>query len=62
VTAGGMIQALGMREVRANIRAVVARVEAGEALVVLRDGQPTAVMLAFDEAQRWPEIERAGRG
>ena len=58
MTAGGMIQALGMREVRANIRAVVARVEAGEALVVLRDGQPTAVMLAFDEAQRWQQIER----
>jgi antitoxin (DNA-binding transcriptional repressor) of toxin-antitoxin stability system len=53
-----MIQALGMREVRASIRAVVARVEAGEALVVLRDGQPTAVMLAFDEAQRWQQIER----
>ncbi len=59
MTAGGMIQALGMREVRGNMRAVVARVEAGEALVVLRDGQPTAVMLAFAEAQRWHQIERA---
>ncbi len=59
MTAGGMIQALGMREVRANIRAVVARVEEGQTLVVLRDGQPTAVMLAFDEAQRWQQIERA---
>jgi prevent-host-death family protein len=59
MTAGGMIQALGMREVRGNIRAVVARVEEGEALVVLRDGQPTAVMLAFAEAQRWQQIERA---
>jgi len=59
MTAGGMLQALGMREVRGNIRAVVARVEGGEALVVLRDGQPTAVMFAFDEAQRWQQIERA---
>ncbi len=59
MTAGGMIQALGMREVRANIRAVVALVEEGQTLVVLRDGQPTAVMLAFDEAQRWQQIERA---
>ncbi len=59
MTAGGMIQALGMREVRVNMRAVVARVEEGEALVVLRDGQPTAVMLAFAEAQRWQQIERA---
>ncbi len=59
MTAGGMIQALGMREVRGNMRAVVARVEEGEALVVLRDGQPSAVMLAFAEAQRWQQIERA---
>lgn len=59
MTAGGMMQALGMREVRANIRAVVARVEEGEALVVLRDGQPAGVMLAFAEAQRWQQIERA---
>jgi prevent-host-death family protein len=59
MTAGGMIQALGMREVRGNIRAVVARVEEGETLVVLRDGQPMAVMLAFGEAQRWQQIERA---
>jgi prevent-host-death family protein len=54
-----MIQALGMREVRGNIRAVIARVEEGETLVVLRDGQPMAVMLAFAEAQRWQQIERA---
>lgn len=59
MTVGGIIQALGMREVRGNIRAVVARVEEGQALIVLRDGQPTAVMLAFDEAQRWQQIERA---
>ena len=59
MTAGGMIQALGMREVRGNMRAVVARVEEGEALVVLRDGQPSAVMLSFAEAQRWQQIERA---
>ena len=59
MTAGGMIQALGMREVRENLRAVVARVEEGETLIVLRDGQPMAVMLAFAEAQRWQQIELA---
>jgi prevent-host-death family protein len=59
VTAGGMMQALGMREVRESMRAVVARVEAGEALVVLRDGQPAAVMLGFAEGQRWQQIERS---
>ena len=59
MTAGGMIQALGMREVRERMRAVVARVEAGEALVVLRDGQPAAVMLGFAEGQRWQQVERS---
>lgn len=59
MTVGGTIQALGMREVREQMRAVVARVEEGQALVVLRDGQPTAVMLSFAEAQRWGQIERA---
>jgi antitoxin (DNA-binding transcriptional repressor) of toxin-antitoxin stability system len=59
MTAGGMIQALGMREVRGNLRAVVARVEEGETLIVLRDGQPMAVMLAFGEAQRWQQIEQS---
>ena len=59
MTAGGMVQALGMREIREHMRAVVARVEAGEALVVLRDGQPAAVMLAYAEGQRWQQIERS---
>jgi antitoxin (DNA-binding transcriptional repressor) of toxin-antitoxin stability system len=54
-----MVQALGMREVRENMRAVVARVEAGAALVVLRDGQPAAVMLAYAEGQRWQQVERS---
>jgi antitoxin (DNA-binding transcriptional repressor) of toxin-antitoxin stability system len=59
LTVGGTFQALGMREVRANLRAAVERVEAGQALVVLRDGQPSAVMLSHAEAQRWGQIERA---
>jgi antitoxin (DNA-binding transcriptional repressor) of toxin-antitoxin stability system len=60
VTVGGTFQALGMREVRGNLRAAVERVEKmGQALVVLRDGQPSAVMLSFAEASRWGQIERA---
>lgn len=59
MTAGGMVQALGMRDVRANLRAAVARVEAGEALVVLRDGHPMAVLIAYSEAQHWQQVERA---
>ena len=42
MTAGGMMRALGMREVRENMRAVVARVEEGEALPtrLAWDGRP----------------------
>jgi prevent-host-death family protein len=58
MTIAGELQAAGMREIRENIRAVVARVEAGVPLAVLREGQPSAVMLRFDESQRWERIER----
>jgi prevent-host-death family protein len=58
MTISGDLQAAGMREIRENIRAVVARVEAGAPLAVLREGQLAAVMLRFDESQRWERIER----
>jgi prevent-host-death family protein len=58
MTLGGELQASGMREVRERIRAVVARVEQGDPLVILQHGQPVAVMLRFDEARRWERIER----
>ncbi|MEX2135338.1 MAG: type II toxin-antitoxin system prevent-host-death family antitoxin [Chloroflexota bacterium] len=48
-----------MREIRENIRAVVARVEEGAPLAVVREGQPSAIMLRFDEGQRWERIERS---
>ena len=35
------------------------KVEEGETLIVQRDGQPMAVMLAFGEAQRWQQIEQS---
>ncbi|MEX0630046.1 MAG: type II toxin-antitoxin system prevent-host-death family antitoxin [Chloroflexota bacterium] len=59
MTIGRDLQALGMREIRENIRAVVARVEEGAPLAVLREGQPSAIMLRFDESQRWERIERS---
>jgi prevent-host-death family protein len=59
MTIGGELAALGMREIRENIRAVLARVEAGAPLAVLREGQTSAVMLRFDESQRWERIERS---
>jgi len=49
MTIGGELQALGMREVRERIRAVVARVADGNPLVIMQHGDPAAVLLRFDE-------------
>jgi prevent-host-death family protein len=57
VTIGGVLEAMGMRELRANLRAVVERVEAGTPVVCLKDGQPLAVMISHEEAERWRKIE-----
>jgi prevent-host-death family protein len=48
---------MGMRELRTNLRAMVERVEAGTPLVILKDGQPHAVMIQHEEAERWRKIE-----
>ncbi|MBI3748072.1 MAG: type II toxin-antitoxin system prevent-host-death family antitoxin [Chloroflexi bacterium] len=58
MTMGGELQALGMREVRERIRAVVARVAEGSPLVIMQHGDPAAVLIRFDEAERWTRIER----
>jgi prevent-host-death family protein len=58
MTLGGELQALGMREVRERIRAVVARVADDNPLVIMQHGVPAAVLLRFDEAERWSRIER----
>lgn len=57
MTVTGALQALGMRELRTTLRAVVEKVEEGTPIVVLKDGQPLAVMLKHDEAERWRRIE-----
>jgi prevent-host-death family protein len=57
VTVSGVLQAMGTRELRTNLRAVVERVEQGSPVVILKDGQPLAVMLQHDEAERWRKIE-----
>ncbi|MCI0582500.1 MAG: type II toxin-antitoxin system prevent-host-death family antitoxin [Chloroflexi bacterium] len=59
MTLGGELQALGMREVRERIRAVVARVAQGNPLVIMQHGDPAAVLIRFDEAERWGRVERA---
>ncbi len=59
MTIAGELQALGMREVRERIRAVVARVADGNPLVIMQHGIPAAVLLRFEEAERWGRTERA---
>ncbi len=53
------VRAVGMREARARWRSVVSEVIDGQPILVLRDQQPSAVMLRFDEIQRWRRIEEA---
>ena len=57
MTVSGVLQAMGMRDLRTNLRAVVERVEAGTPVACLKDGQPVAVLLAHEEAERWRKIE-----
>ncbi len=59
MTLAGELQALGMREVRERIHAVVARVAEGNPLVIMQHGDPAAVLIGFGEAERWGRIERA---
>jgi len=58
MTLGGELQALGMREMRERIRAVVARMAEGNPLVIMQHGDPAAVLIRFEEAERWGRIER----
>jgi prevent-host-death family protein len=57
LTVSGVLSAMGTRELRTNLRAVVERVEQGSPVVILKDGQPLAVMLQHEEAERWRRIE-----
>jgi prevent-host-death family protein len=59
MTLAGELQGLGMREVRERIRAIVARVGEGNPLVIMQHGDPAAVLIRFDEAERWGRVERA---
>jgi prevent-host-death family protein len=58
MTLGGELQALGMREVRERIRAVIALAGDGNPLVVMQHGNPAGVLIGFGEAERWGRIER----
>ncbi|MHB8960487.1 MAG: type II toxin-antitoxin system prevent-host-death family antitoxin [Candidatus Limnocylindrales bacterium] len=58
MTLGREVEALGMREVRERIRAVVARTADSGPLVIMQHGEPAAVLLRFEEAERWGRVER----
>ena len=57
MTVSGVLQAMGMRELRSTLRAVVERAEQGTPIVILKDGAPLAVMLQHEEAERWRRVE-----
>ena len=57
MTIGAVLEAMGTRELRASLRAVVEKVEAGSPVVCLKDGQPLAVMISHEEAERWRKVE-----
>jgi antitoxin (DNA-binding transcriptional repressor) of toxin-antitoxin stability system len=60
VTVGGAIATIGMDDLRRNIRSTLARVtDLGETLVVMQHVAPAAVMIRFEEAERWGRIERS---
>ena len=57
MTIGAVLDAMGTRDLRASLRAVVEKVEAGSPVVCLKDGQPLAVMISHEEAERWRKVE-----
>jgi prevent-host-death family protein len=57
VTIGAVLDAMGTRELRANLRAIVEKVEAGSPVVCLKDGQPLAVVISHEEAEHWRKVE-----
>ena len=59
MTVSGVSVAMGTRELRTTLRAVVQRVVEGTPVVVLKDGQPLAVMIQHEEAERWRRIENS---
>jgi len=60
MTIAGAIATIGMDELRRNIRSTLARVtDLGETLVVMQHVSPAAVLIRFEEAERWARIERS---
>lgn len=57
MTIGMDLTALGVREARANLRAVIEQVGDGTPVAVMAHSQAVAVLLRFAEAERWQRVE-----
>lgn len=55
----GELRTMPMHELRDKTRLAVAYAEAGTPVMVFTHGDPSAVLIANDEAERWIAIERA---
>ena len=55
----GELRTMPMHELRDKARLAVAFAEAGTPVMVFTHGDPSAVLIANDEAERWIAIERA---
>jgi len=55
----GELRTMAMHELREKARLAVAYAAAGTPVMVFQHGDPSAVLIANDEAQRWIAIERS---
>jgi prevent-host-death family protein len=55
----GELRTMPMHELRDKARLAIAYAEAGTPVMVFTHGDPSAVLIANDEAERWIAIERA---
>lgn len=59
VMISGELRTMAMSELRDKARLAVAYAESGTPVMVFQHGDPSAVLIANDEAERWIAIERS---
>ena len=59
VMISGELRTIAMSELRDKARLAVAYAESGTPVMVFQHGDPSAVLIANDEAERWIAIERS---
>jgi prevent-host-death family protein len=59
VMISGELRTVAMSELRDKARLVIAYAESGTPVMVFQHGDPSAVLIANDEAERWIAIERS---